>query len=178
MLQYQRQGKNDESTQVAMQVLRSTAHAGQSTHCSRRRRSRNRPHRRDRCPGRFRPLARAYRASQPRAQENAQFIADPSEPRGLLHGRAPDRQSQGRAGQARRASPRRRRPAGPGRQPVGPERPDCPRAGPLQSRIQERRRADRPRFRADPDHAAYKPGRPKSCFSFSRKSICARLVPA
>ena len=29
MLQYQRQGKSDESTQVAMQVLRSTARAGQ-----------------------------------------------------------------------------------------------------------------------------------------------------
>ncbi len=74
MIQYQRQDKLDVAVQVAMQILRSTT--GDPPVQPQRlqsRRSRRRPHRRDRRPVALRPAHAAHRQGQRAAQEDAQL---------------------------------------------------------------------------------------------------------
>ena len=133
MLQYQRQGKRDEAAQVAMQILRSTTGGPQARALSR---SQSPTIRRPPAP----PPSASWRAragspssssepttssrKHPIRSRSIRTLAD------YYTAARQSRQSQGRAGQARRASSRRRRPAAPGRQPVraGAARPTSPLA--------------------------------------------------
>ena len=95
MLQYQRQGKSDEAAQVAMQVLRSSARAGQLLTA---RVAADSEAARTAAMGVLASsggITQLIKRAEDELKKYTQFRADPSNPGRLLYGRSPKRQSQG-----------------------------------------------------------------------------------
>ena len=162
MLQYQRQDKLDQAVQVAMQVLRSTPAAPNSSQVRTILTMAEDPaarafggHQRS---GPFRTPGPAHRPGQRGAEEDPERRPDPPGAGRLLHRRAAARQGARRADQGRRAAARRRQPAAPGRQPTGAGGPGRGGRRALQGCAQEGPVAARPR-RAQPGRRRLPQGR-------------------